>query len=416
MRSIFFLYSIVVLVAPYLGAQNASAAATPAERRINAARAAIAKNPTYADAHADLALALAMRARETSDTVFYEQGLKAVERALEIDKSSFAALKAQTWILLGQHEFARALTIATALRQRSGDDVMVYGFLSDANTELGNYKAAEEATQWMLDLRPGNIPALTRAAHLRELFGDPEGAIELFQMAHQQLADSETENRAWLLVQLSHLSLMQGRIEDADRMAGQALGVFPGYHYALGQLAKVRRAQKRYDEAVKLERQRFVAAPHPENQFTLAQTLELAGQTTEARTTFTEFERRARAEMNGPDNANHELIFYYADHARKPQEALKVAQTEIARRQDVHTLHAYAWALHKSGNHAEARRQMDRALSVGIRDPEFYRHASRIALALNDRRAAKSFEQKAAELMPDSRRVAYAGGGDARVR
>ena len=31
----------------------------------------------------------------------------------------------------------------------------------------------------MLDLRPGNLPGLTRAAYLRELFGDLDGSVEL---------------------------------------------------------------------------------------------------------------------------------------------------------------------------------------------------------------------------------------------
>ena len=39
--------------------------------------------------------------------------------------------------------------------------------------------------------------------------------------------------------------------------------------------------------------------------------------------------------MNGPDNANHELIFYYIDHGRNRDEALKVAEMEMNRRQDV---------------------------------------------------------------------------------
>ena len=60
---------------------------------------------------------------------------------------------------------------------------MVYGMLTDANIELGKYAEAEKSAQWMLDLRPGNIPALTRAAYLRELFGDIEGALELMQQA-----------------------------------------------------------------------------------------------------------------------------------------------------------------------------------------------------------------------------------------
>lgn len=192
--------------------------------------------------------------------------------------------------------------------------------------------------------------------------------------------------------------------------------LFPDYHYALGQLAKVRRAQKRYVEAVTLEKKRFDAAPHAENQFTLAQTLELAGRKAEAKIAFDEFERRARAEMNIADNSNHELVFYYADHARKPLDVLRVARLELARRQDVHTLHAYAWALHVSGNHVEAKKYLDRALEVGIRDAEFYRHAARIAEALKQPAAAKSWQQKAAELNGSESRIAQANERKARVQ
>jgi hypothetical protein len=82
--------------------------------------------------------------------------------------------------------------------------------------------------------------------------------------------------------------------------------------------------------------------------------------------------------MTSADNANRELIFYYANRARKPAEALRVAEMEIARRQDVYTLDAYAWALHVNNRHAEARRQIDRALAVGVVDPLILKHADAI--------------------------------------
>jgi hypothetical protein len=79
--------------------------------------------------------------------------------------------------------------------------------------------------------------------------------------------------------------------------------------------------------------------------------------------------------MNSWDNANRELIFYYTDHARRPREALRIAEIEIGRRQDVYTRDAYAWALRANGHHAEARKQMEAALSVGTRDPRLLEHA-----------------------------------------
>ena len=111
---------------------------------------------------------------------------------------------------------------------------MLYGFLTDANVELGNYKDAETAAQWMLDLKPGNMPGLTRAAYLRELFGDIDGSMDLMNMAYQSTPPSEVEDAAWIVTQMAHLDLSIGKIEEAEKLSQQALTMFPGYHYALG--------------------------------------------------------------------------------------------------------------------------------------------------------------------------------------
>src|SRR4029077_12950023 len=127
---------------------------------------------------------------------------KQLQMAFALDPNNRETHKVQVWALLGRHEFAMALPLAQELNRQAPDDLMVYGFLTDANVELGNYKAAEDAAQFMLDLRPGNIPALTRAAYLRELFGDIEGALELMTMAYEQTPWNESEDRAWTLSQL----------------------------------------------------------------------------------------------------------------------------------------------------------------------------------------------------------------------
>ena len=349
--------------------------ASPAQVKIEQARIAIAKDPGRCQGHTDLALALARRARETSDPAFYAQAEAALEKCLAVSPDDREALKLRAWVRLGQHRFAEARDLATALNKRVPDDLTVYGLLTDAQAELGNYAEAEAACQWMLDLRPGNVPGLTRAAYLRELFGDLDGALELMSAAYQQTPFSETEDRAWILTQLGHLHLAAGRPAEAETVLRRALDEFPGYHYALGQLASVRTAQGRHQEAADLMRRRYQAAPHPENLYEMAQALERSGQAAPARAAYAEFERVARAEMEQADNANHELVYYYADHASRPTEALALARKELVRRRDVHTLAAYAWALHASGRPAEAQRQMRQALEVGTRDPELRRRA-----------------------------------------
>jgi tetratricopeptide (TPR) repeat protein len=359
----------VALVAYLEGAAAHAQTASPAEQKIAAAERAVASNPTKHDAYNQLALALTRRARETSDTVYYDRADAAIARSLELSPGNFEAQKARAWVLLGKHEFQKALELARTLNKQMPDDLLVYGFLTDANVELGNYKDAEEACQWMLDLRPGNIPAFTRAAYLRELFGDIEGAIELMTAAYQRTAPPEVEDRAWILSQLGHLESIAGRSDNAERLLQEALSLFPNYHYALANLAKVRSAQKRHAEAADLLKRRYDAAPHAENLLAFAEELERSGRQAEAKAAFADFEVRALRESQIWDNANRELIFYYADHARKPAEALRVARLEVARRHDVYTLDAYAWALHRNNKSREAREYMERALAVGVEDP-----------------------------------------------
>ena len=375
-------WAIVLLVLTPSTGQGQTASA--AERRIAAAERRIAAMPQSPDGYNDLALGLTQRARDTADPAFYDRAEEAVRRSLELKPGNLEGRKMLVWALLGKHQFAAALDLARSLNKQIPDDVQVYGFLTDAHVELGNYKEAEEACQWMLDLRPGNVAALTRAAYLRELFGDIEGSIELMTAAYQRTPPEESEERVWLLTQLAHLELMAGRFENAERLLHDALQAIPDYHYALASLARLRTAQDRHEEAARLLKRRYDVAPHPENLYEFAEAAERAGQPAEARTAYAEFEKRATKEAASWDNANRELIFYYAKHAGKPEEALRIARMEFARRQDVYTLDAYAWALHANSEHREARAQVSRVLAVGTKDPALVARARIISTQRSD--------------------------------
>jgi len=359
-----------------------SYAATPAEMAIQQATANVAKQPDHAPYYNSLAMAYARRARETSDVAYYAKAEETLTKSFAITPDNFEGLKIKTWLQLGRHEFANALETATKLNKISPDDLSVYGYLVDANVELGNYDAAVTAAQWMLDLRPGNTAGLVRAGYLRELHGNLTGALEVMQMADDSTGLSQTEDRAWLFTQMAHLELLAGDVAKAENYATTALSVFPDYHYALAQLAQVRIAQTRYADAVTLLAKRYAAAPHAENLYALAEAQALAGQKEEAAVSFQKFEGQSLAETNLTDNSNHELIFYYVDHAGNADRALEVARREVARRHDVFTLDAYAWALAASGDYKAADAQIQKALAVGVRDPKVLFHAGSIAMHL----------------------------------
>jgi len=373
--------ALSVLASVAVCAQTAQTASTrtPAEISIQKAQDQIAKKPDHVPYYNSLAMAYARRARETSDVAFYTKAEETLDRAFKIDAANFEALKVKTWLLLGRHEFAKALEAATALNKRAPDDITVYGYLADANAELGNYEDAVKAAQWMLNLRPGNIAGLTRAAYLRELHGDLTGALELMHMAYDATPFQEAEDRAWLLTQIAHLQLLSGNLPEAEMYATGALGLFPDYHYALGTLAQVRQAQNRDDEAVALLEKRYAAAPHAENQFALSEALDRAGRKNDAAKAFAEFEQKALLESNITDNANHELIAYYVDYAHQPSKALEIARQELSSRHDAFTLDAYAWSLAASVDYDKASIEMRKAVAFGVKDPKVLRHATEIA-------------------------------------
>jgi tetratricopeptide (TPR) repeat protein len=360
-------------------AMSAAFAQTPAEIGIQKAQELIAKHPDHVAYYSGLAMAYARRARETSDVAYYTKADEVVDQALKIAPGDFEALKVRTWLLLGRHEFAKAALAAAELNKRVPDDITVYGYLADANAELGNYVEAVKAAQWMLDLRTGNVAGLTRAAYLRELHGDLSGAIDLMQMAYDATAFQESEDRAWLLTQVAHLHFLDGDLKQAEAYAQGALELFPGYHYALGSLAQVRMAQGRFDDAVMLLKQRYDAAPHAENLFSLAEALDRAGRKDDAAAAFAEFEKKALAESTIADNANHELMTYYTDVAHQPEKSLAIARAELERRHDVYTLDAYAWALAASGDYGRAQSEIQKALAVGVKDPRILQHAASIS-------------------------------------
>jgi tetratricopeptide (TPR) repeat protein len=181
----------------------------------------------------------------------------------------------------------------------------------------------------------------------------------------------------------------------------EALKTFPDYHYALAKLAQVRMKQSRASDAVTLLRKHYEAASHPENLFELAVAMHAAGQCKEATQAFRKFEKEALEESNGVDNANRELARYYADFANKPKEALRIAKIEFDRRQDIHTISAYAWALHKNARSKEALAAIERATAMGTRDARIRFHAGAIAQANKQFAKAKTHFKIAAGTSKD---------------
>ena len=404
----FGLAVLSLLVAPIVCAQVTRNFATPAQQKISWAEAAIKAHPDRSQPYNDLAFAYAQRVRETADSAYYVQAETALQKSFQITPDNLEGQKARLMILLGRGEFRQVRALAKVLNRKTPDDVLLYGFIADAAIALGDYSDAEEAAQWMLDMRPGNVPGLLRGAALRRLYGDARGATDFFSQAYQQMAPTQTEELAWTLTAMADLQLSIGDIDGADKLIHSAMQRFPGYYAALEVSAQVQTARHKYSEAADLLRECNLKSPTAASQYALAEALERAGQATEAASVFADFVAMARPLINNNDNANEELISYYLGRGRDPAQALRIAQLEIAKRHDVNTLDAYAWALCANGRYEEAKKQITTALAIGVREARMFYHAGVIAAELHDEASASRYLNQAVELNPSSESAASA--------
>ncbi len=339
---------------------------------------AIAANPKDFTAYNRLAVTLLTRAAETWDTADIVAAQEAVDKSLVISPNNFEGKRAQATIWLDRNEFSKALTLARALNKKTPDDVLTYGVLSRAYAELGQYKEAETQGQWMLNLQPGNRPALLNAAWLREVFGDLPGSLELLNLAFQSTSTTEAHARAAILVNMAHVRLLSGHADEAAHFLDEALTLVPNDVSAWAEKARVELVRKNYEGAIELMRRVNEAAPSASASYGLGFALQASGKPEDARKAFAEFLSRSSAQPWPPEHWSRDLILYYAGPGKDAAKAVALARDQAAERQDVYTLDAYAWALHVNGDESGARAQMDKALAVGVADPEVLAHSAAI--------------------------------------
>jgi len=374
---------ISVFSVSFLLAGQQPPTSSPADQRVAAAHQQVDANPKAFQTYNELAVSLCRKARDTSDISLYDQAQTAINRSLALSPGNYDAMKLHVAVLLGKHQFEEALREEQTLNKKVPDDIGGWASLVDANAGLGNYSEAERDCQWILDLRRGSALGFEKAAGLRELFGDDEGAIEFYGEALSRTAQSDLDQRAWLLTQKARLQLASGNAKAAAGTLTEAFRLFPNSQLASLVLADVQTANGNYSDAAALLEKCYRAVPSAANLYKWALSLDRAGQQDRANEQFAAFEKQARAQISQPYNANLELIAFYTERKSDPAEALRIATLESAKHQDCHTLAALAWAQYQNGKFTDAKTTMDKALSVGIQDAAYLCHSALISAKVN---------------------------------
>ena len=142
-----------------------------------------------------------------------------------------AALLLRGHALHQLHRFHEAETIARTLVTKR-EFVLDYALLGDTLMEQGRLAEAATAYQKMIDLKPF-YQSYTRAAHLRWLTGDLNGAIELTRKAIEAASPRNPEAIAWAYTRLGAYELQRGDPGQAMRAVDAALSFQPDYAAAL---------------------------------------------------------------------------------------------------------------------------------------------------------------------------------------
>jgi tetratricopeptide (TPR) repeat protein len=386
-----------LLLSPAPGQQD-----SPAQQRIAAAKMQLKADPKKVQAYNELAIAFLRRARETADSTYLNKADDALAQGLTLDSTDFQLQRTQVALMLSRHQFIQARDRAKAINRRTPDDAMTYGYIAEADIALGNYSEAETNAQWMMNLRPNNTPALMVGANLRVLFGDNRGAIDFLDRAAAQTSPTEVEEQAWIANKIASILIDSGQTDSAAQALQQAAQLFPNYPYALENLARVRLAQNRPADAVQLLLQATALDRDPHQLYELAIAQQDAGRIQESRATLVEFEKLANDPTRATDESKRDLILMNAESSVTEPDALKLAKTEIAARQDVWTLDAYAWALYANGQFQEADVAIQKAIAVGIQSAQIFDHAGHIAQKLNRGEDASRYFKLAVQSNPAS--------------
>ena len=346
--------------------------------------------------------------RETMDPDYLNRAARIVDAVLSNDRANYEALRLRSAIELERHDFPRAAENSRELIRIAPDDPWNWGTLGDSLMELGQYSAAADAYQKMVQLRP-DMASYNRAAYYRFVAGDAKGAVDIMKRAIDSGSRSP-ENIAWCLVDLGHMNLKTGRGAEAAEAFQAALKLFPGYHPAFAGMGKLNAQAGKTVEAIDYYLKAQAAVPLPDYSAALEDLYEAAGKPEEARRQAARLAVIERMDQAAGFTPNRNLALAYADHGRNLDRALAMIREEMKTRRDIYEHDALAWVLYQSRQYAEARQASDKALELGTPEPAFYYHAGLISAALGDSAGARKHLEHALSLNPnfDPRQAALA--------
>lgn len=355
------------------------------------------KNPAHLNTLAKIYMS---EARTTGEhPYYYPAAMKALDAALTLDAKNVESTMLRTSVLLSLHHFGEAREAASKLAVEYPAIAAVFGMKCDAEVELGHYESAVAAVDNMMSLRP-SLESYARASYLREIHGDPDGAVEAMNMAVKAGLPG-TEDAAWTRTTLGTLYLHRGKMTEAGQEYQLACMERKSYPFAMAGLAMVYHAEKRDGDALRLLDSALSMMPEISFVEKKATIFHHQGNTHKTDSLLAVIENM----MNDDEAAGHinnaERALIYAKFNYKPAEALAHATKEIAIRPDNITAQfAMAYSLFRASKFSQAREYLAKARRKNTQDADMIALAAAIEQQAGNTADAAKYQQQVAGINP----------------
>ncbi|MDB6076743.1 MAG: hypothetical protein JWO82_490, partial [Akkermansiaceae bacterium] len=356
------------------------------------------KSPEKAKSWVVLGDVLAQRLRDTADQRYYDYAEKAYLHALSLQADDADAMSGMAWVTGGRHVFDASMDWAhkaLAIAPGSADS---YAMLGDAHLELGDYDAAYDDYQKMMDLRP-DLSSWSRGAYLLWITGDENKAQDLMEKAIRA-GGPFAENTAWCRAKLATMHLHAGAFAAAAQVLEPSLKERSKNPHVLLAAAKVAVATRSFDVAEGYYKLLNEKAPNHDALAGLGDLRAAKGDLAGAEKYYVQVEELHAAHLKSGVHDHAQMAKFLADHDRNLVEAVRLAEQHKLTNNVVEA-DVLAWVYFKNGENAKAIEAMKRALSRKTPDPEMHYHAGMIAAAAGDLNAARRHLELAVSTNPE---------------
>lgn len=342
------------------------------------------------------------RAKETGDHGDYRKAERILSEAVAINPRYKPAVIYLANALAACHRFKLAIELIEPLLEETPKDPVLLASVGDAKLQIGQYDQAARLYDRLSQL--SDAPAvLARQAHVNELDGNTDSAIEKMKSAVKRAAEYQlaTGEQAWYAWRLAGLQFSVAQFNEAGRSLRNGLELSANDAACMNLLSKVLLAQNDLNGAIKNQLSTVQLHGEPPAMGLLGDLYHLSGDNDEARKWWDQTEQAMRDEAVHAESEHlQEYGMFLADHNRRITDALDMTERNLELRQDIYSYDALAWALYRNGRFQEANTAMENAMRLGTQDATLFLHAAAIHAKLGNDDESRKLREAAERINP----------------